>query len=498
MSNMVPIAVASKKRIGWCNPAASQSGIQIGMSEANAWSLAANLQIHERDPVREERALHEAALWALHFTPHVKLHDLPERSCDGFLAEIAPSLRLFGGIENLRRQLVDGVLALGFEVRWAVAPTATGAWLSAKNARSITADTLFEYERAGRHDRQHARHTLPQAFFDKLDALPVQVVENAQTHLPTLTGIGCNTVGQLRSLPRAGLARRFGEAMLSEIDRAYGHAIEAHRWFQAPEKVDLRLELPARVDNTAALLFAARRLAVQLVGWLTARQMSVAGITLWLHHDSVRRHDHYSTPVEINLATPSRDLDHLSLLLRERMVNVVLISPVIEIGLIADRLVAHAAPNTELFPTAANDTENIGKLVERLQSRLGNDAVRQLTVAADHRPERNHAVVEPGRRRSTRPSAAKKVFNRSSLMRPAWLLPDPLALSTYGHKPFYQGRLLLLAGPERIEAGWWDDALAVRDYFIAENERHSLLWIFRLRPDAGRQETGWFLHGFFA
>jgi protein ImuB len=64
-------------------------------------------------------------------------------------------------------------------------------------------------------------------------------------------------------------------------------------------------------------------------------------------------------------------------------------------------------------------------------------------------------------------------------------------------KPFYQGLLTLLAGPERIEAGWWDDALETRDYFIAENERHMLLWIFRERPLAEKPEAGWFLHGFF-
>jgi protein ImuB len=516
ISSVDPVAVACRKRIGWCNTAARESGVQIGMSEANAWSLSANLQIHQRDAAKEERALHEAALWALHFTPHVKLHDSPQRSCDGFLAEIQPSLGLFGGIGNLRRQLVSGVIALGFETRCAIAPTATGAWLVAQRASSVMPDQLL---------KRSTENKEPSVFGDRLDALPVHVLESAQMHLPTLFGIGCTTLGQLRSLPRAGLARRFGEAMLIEMDRAYGHALEAHRWFKAPDKVDLKLELPARVDNTAALLFAAKRLLMQLVGWLTARQMSVAGVTLWLHHESVRRRDHYSTPVEIVLATPSRDLDHLSLLLRERMAHVLLAAPVIEISLIADRIITQAAPNTELFPTTASDTENIGKLVERLQSRLGDDAVKQLAVVADHRPEKNHTVVDPGRRRSTKLPVRKRVdlvvkevltkkidsrskpeknnhlsafFSKSSLMRPTWLLSSPLALSTYRHKPFYQGQLLLLAGPERIEAGWWDDALAVRDYFIAENERHALLWIFRLRPNAGKQETGWFLHGFFA
>jgi protein ImuB len=57
--------------------------------------------------------------------------------------------------------------------------------------------------------------------------------------------------------------------------------------------------------------------------------------------------------------------------------------------------------------------------------------------------------------------------------------------------------LKLLAGPERIEAGWWDDALAVRDYFIACNEANLLLWVYRERQGVEVEEPGWFLQGFF-
>jgi len=58
------------------------------------------------------------------------------------------------------------------------------------------------------------------------------------------------------------------------------------------------------------------------------------------------------------------------------------------------------------------------------------------------------------------------------------------------------GDLLRLAGPERIESGWWgqdEDATGDvrRDYYVACTARHEWLWIFR---DA----DGWWLHGFFA
>ena len=59
--------------------------------------------------------------------------------------------------------------------------------------------------------------------------------------------------------------------------------------------------------------------------------------------------------------------------------------------------------------------------------------------------------------------------------------------------------LRLLAGPERIEAGWWDGPAAARDYFIAGTPAGVLVWIYRTRlPQAPAQaESGWVLQGWF-
>ena len=527
-----PLVVTHKKRVGWCNPAALEAGIRLGMSEVNAWSMAADLLVHPRNPLEEQQALQEAALWTLHFTPHVSLSSSLQGW--GLLAEVAPSLRLFDGLHNLQRRLARGIAELGLQACWATAPTAAGAWLMAQAAplRSLKAGVAATSAPSPRRQASQGPRPEPRPELRQdqelepepepephqadttialsmaqasalLDTLPLHVLDGAQSHLATLTGIGCATLGQLRRLPRAGLARRFGKALLSEIDRAYGNEVQVHRWYEAPETIDLKLELPARVDNTDALLFASRRLLLQLTGWLTARHAAVACITLWLHHEPLHRRGEgntaRSTPVTILLAAPSRDADHLGLLLRERLGHVVLVAPVIEIALVADQIATQAAPNTELFPTLANDTENIVRLVERLQSRLGPAAVCQLATSADHRPERSHLSPALSQRRTAvRRTAMSIPVGAGTMGRPGWLLTQPLALLTRQHKPFYQSPLTLLAGPERIESGWWDDALALRDYFIAENDRHVLLWIFRLRPDVQEREADWFLHGFFA
>ncbi|MBN9126749.1 MAG: hypothetical protein J0I90_04075 [Nitrosospira sp.] len=76
-------------------------------------------------------------------------------------------------------------------------------------------------------------------------------------------------------------------------------------------------------------------------------------------------------------------------------------------------------------------------------------------------------------------------------------MEKPMELALQRQKPVYGSPLQLLAGPERIEAGWWDDAPIARDYFIAENELGQLLWIYR-EPDAAMENRArWYLQGFF-
>ena len=79
-------------------------------------------------------------------------------------------------------------------------------------------------------------------------------------------------------------------------------------------------------------------------------------------------------------------------------------------------------------------------------------------------------------------------------LRPLWLVDPPEALREARGRPQCGGELALAAGPERIEAGWWDGADARRDYFIAIDSAGRWLWIFR----DPRPPGGWFLHGIFA
>ena len=88
---------------------------------------------------------------------------------------------------------------------------------------------------------------------------------------------------------------------------------------------------------------------------------------------------------------------------------------------------------------------------------------------------------------------------------PTWVLDAPLRLMERDNRPYYQGPLQLLLGPDRVEGGWWhrssagEDALPLnvqRDYWLALSPHAGVLWVFQQRL-AGDQ-TAWFLHGHFA
>ena len=90
-------------------------------------------------------------------------------------------------------------------------------------------------------------------------------------------------------------------------------------------------------------------------------------------------------------------------------------------------------------------------------------------------------------------TAAMTIF-RIVLQRPLWMLHDPERLDHDHEGPWYDGRLTFVAGPERLETGWWDDDSIARDYFVAINSRGVHLWVYR---DRGKDKGRWFLHGMF-
>jgi len=399
-------------------------------------------------PEPEREALAAVAAWAGQFTPRVSLE--PPQA---LLLETEGSLRYFGGRWKFLARLREGLSGLGFEVHLGEAPTA------------------------------HAALWLARGGGTRLETLPVAVLGLEAPQRELLAGLGIGTLGGLLRLPRDGIARRFGAGLLDELDRARGTAADARAWFTPPPRFDARLVLPSPVSYAQGVLFAAGRLVEQMEGFLAARHAGVREFRLDMEHE-----DTAATRVCVKLAGPARDKEHFIRLLRERLATLVLKSPIEAIRLEAGSLENLPERNKNLFNDRPGSEEEWLRLIERLQARLGSEAVHGLGTHEDHRPERAWVPVSPGQEF---PPAG----DHKNSPRPLWLVDPPRRLA--------EGEFALLAGPERIDSGWWDGAEARRDYFIARTGR-SLAWIYRERgarnceapPDPQRQ--GWFLHGIFA
>jgi len=425
-----PWAVAENRSVLVCNGAAAAAGVRPGSALAAAWALAPCLRVLPRDAAAEAGALEAVAAWACQFTSMVSLE--PPQAV---LLEVEGSLRLFGGAGRLMARLRSGLAGIGFEALLAAGPTARAAlWLARGECET-------------------------------LEALPVCAIAPAPEALALLQRIGVGTLGELMRLPRAGVAPRFGQGLLDELDRALGKIPETRAFFVPPERFSAQLELPAPVAQAESVLFAARRLLLQLEGFLAARQAGVRGFTLSLLHRGLP-----PARIEIGFTAPRRDTEQGLRLLRERLGALALASPAEALRLEAGELMPLAGATPGLFRDARSEAEDWERLLERLQARLGGMLVHGLALHADHRPERAWRAAGDGEAAAAGP-------------RPLWLLEPPRRL---GENDF-----VLLAGPERIEAGWWDGEDVVRDYFIARTRAGSLSWIYRATE-------GWFLHGLFA
>jgi protein ImuB len=226
----------------------------------------------------------------------------------------------------------------------------------------------------------------------------------------------------------------------------------------------------------------------------------------------------------------AQDLRHITRLIAEHLAQQTLPAPVHSLSLtsLSTELLADSAAATQsLLLSARQQGDSAVELLERLSARLGDAQVLAWLPGADHRPERMQRWISgraalpglrpvSGKTRKRAKTAEVDAAVRTDALYPSWLLPEPLKLATAGNHPVYQGKLLRLAGPQRLEASGWlmagegpNDSIdrrasppAMRDYYIYRSEQAGLLWIYSERLALDRPENpprqAWYLHGFFA
>lgn len=422
--------------------------------------------------------------WALGFTPRVTWAD------EALLLEVSTSLRLWGGRQSLLQRMVES-------------NPVSGCFHQAQAALGVVALARLRLRAMGL--------AVPNGGAAEL---PLFTLTAARPHLDLLARLGCRTWGDVAALPRGPAVRRFGSELRAALDVAWGLAPEGYSWLTLPEVFDQSLELPARVEDAQALMWAANRLLAALQVWLRARQLGVLAFELNWALD-LKRVDGRPLPPDqslvIRTAEPEQSMTHLRRLLAERLTHVRLLAPAVQLRMRSLETAPWKAGSVSFLPEDQRHGEPLHAFVERVSARLGSDHVLLPAMRPDHRPECAQQWVPAVGQLGGGAGVGKKRIDeghacRPGALAPAWLLRDPLPLEVRDGRPCHRGLLRLLVGPQRIEAGWWGAAIpeqgkpAARDYYIAQNPAAELLWVYQERQTSHQEslEPRWFLQGIYA
>ena len=435
-----------------------------------------------RLPPLERAARVRLAVWAQQWSSWVSLGAGPDEDplaapepvadASWLWLEIGASLKIFGGHASLRAQLTAALAPLGLSAQTAIAPTPQAA-------RLLT------------QVREPRVVSEPGALAARLAPLRLELLALPEAAIGALRSAGFRRIGEVLALAEAALAQRFGPQMALYLQRLRGAAPEPMPATPFPAHYAGRADFDGEVHEAAALLFPLQRLLWELQGYLRAADRALQQCEVRCTHRG--RAD---TVLELHSSLPSREAAHWLTLARERCNGLMLPAPVRALQLRACEFVAPATVQRDFFAADAEQAQALHAVLDRLRARLGADSIRQLQRQGDYRPERSWRALSmtahdgaPGSRGAARDGGDEMRGSAADgpddgAPRPCWLLREPRPL---------EAPPALVAGPERIESGWWDQGDVARDYYLARDAAGARLWVYQ-----DLRGGGWFLHGLWA
>ena len=446
---LVIVEGSGQKVIQAC-PEARDQGVHAGMRLKTALSLVPELGTVRADQQQEARILEDQARWLYRYAAHIVL--VPP---DGLMAEIGSLKRLYGGLPAAW-QTVEQALDERQLTAWpGLGHTPLAARLIARAGKGECTD-----------DKGHIQRTL--------DQMPLLAAEFDARTCTRLQRLGLNTLGEVFALPAAELARRLSPETLARVQKIQGTRPDPQAPWQPPHHFRQQADFVQEIEQSQGLLFPLQRILAELEEDLCWRQQETDSLLLVLRH----RHEE-PTRIRIRTSGPEHRADAFLNLVRLRFEQQPLRAPVVSLQLSVKRFLGREADTgQDLLGETQDLNEAWHTLMSRLQARLGDQALQQLSPQADHRPER--AWSASGVQRNNRPAGTTA---NQLPRRPLWLLQGP--------QPLTEAPIAWFAGPERISGGWWDGQRVHRDYYIAQLSSGQLAWVFR------DIREGWFVHGWF-
>ena len=492
-----------------CCDRASSSGVDSGVSLAEARAVlsgakcqAEGLQVVEADEELDRRLLAAEARWAWRFTPQVSVplaatggrpRGRDPRECPtSLLLNVTGCGHLFGGERGLALAMEEGWLERGCRVRISVAGSPGTAWAVAHAAQWVGLPWAPLVVPSGSDDTWMRR-------------LPVQALALEPGVLRALGELDVRKIEQLLTLPVAEVKRRFGDETVWRVDRAMGQWEEMLEYLPMPSPVVASRELECPVSRGDWLEKVLCELVQELVGELGRRGEMLGQMVCRIRSETPSGEAEWVEWV-VGLVEPSCELDHLWGLVRLQVERRQWPARVTGLEVVGKGLVAPVCSQQRLFDTGVEDSDGagrfqrgLGRLVDKLTSRLGKDGVSRARLCEGVVPEKS-AVLEPMEGRSFQEAISGALSGMAPARRPLRLFEEAIAVVTAVSESApvqfsWKGRdcrVIRYWGPERIETDWWTDREVARDYYRVETDTGEWYWLF-----CQRQSGEWFVHGVF-
>jgi protein ImuB len=364
---LVVLDEAHNPRIIALDSKAEAAGVRLGMTLGAAFAAVPRIDARPRDAARELELMRRLAGIATTFTPQVSIE-----APDGLLLEIKSSIRLFGGLRELCRQLRDACradpvfLQIQAQPHFTLAPTALAALVAARaGARCFI--------------------TNPQCCRRGSNRLPLATLRWPEEANARLAAMGVRTLGELMRLPRAGFAKRFWTFPTGRSRPVVGQTCGSAPALTGRERYRGRLDLDHEIEAHDFILRALQPLLDELEQFLRVRQRGITALQCRFHH-------YRAAPTRCTLRWPGpkRAPQALPNCCANVWQRWSLPEPVqrceLRSGTLTDRLVASSSlwSPGELGHAPAGE---MPALVEHLRARLGADAVYGIGRVPEHRPE---------------------------------------------------------------------------------------------------------------
>ena len=504
--------------------AAERLGLSRGQSLSEAMVLCPDLVTRLEDRGREAALLMALRRWAGKFSPWVA-----EEGANSLIIDLTGCAHLFGGEEALFAQVHEDCADLGLSVCAGIADTAGAAWALARYAGGPSVapvrngDAIDQEARATR-SRARKRHWVkggpapamqrtsgpvhriakPGGTRQVLAPLPIAALRVNADVTTGLARLGLRQIGDVLTLPRASLARRFGQDLMRRLDQALGTLPEPISPAGAPLHFAIRLSLPEPIGLEADIVAGLDRILPPLCEKLRAQGRGARRVRLELS-----RVEGDTQVVAIGLAQPADQPDKLKPLFEMKLGDV-------DAGFGIDRLRVIAHVTEPLHATehkggwaVAEDAagprssgQDMADLIARLGARVGLEAIRRMRPADSHIPEKTSVPLAAAWSEAEPPDT----WPTPTRARPLTLFqPEPVTAPSVPDVPLdfrWRGRRFQTKsaqGPERIAPEWWLEErqwrTGVRDYWRVTTQDGARLWLYFAH--GGAQSGGWFAQGDF-